>query len=112
MIGLADSYSAIGQYNEAIDLYKTYLSKQPSDFEAQYNYALALASVGRMTDAAKEYRKAINLNSNSAEAYYGLGAAYIENDSNLARESWKKYLDLQPQGEFKSEILHRFPDLK
>jgi tetratricopeptide (TPR) repeat protein len=112
IIGLADSYSAIGQFSEAAQLYKHYLKRQPESFHAQYNYALALANSGKENQAITEYKKTINMDSNYAESYYALGALLVDKDINAARENWKRYLDLQPQGEYKSQIIHHFPDLK
>ncbi len=112
IIGLADSYSAIGQYSEASKLYKKYLGIAPDNFHAQYNLALALANMGKEAEAATEYRKAIDMNPGFAESYYGLGAVLLSRDAAQSRDAWRRYLDLQPQGEYKSEILHHFPDLK
>lgn len=112
ILGLADAYSSISQFKQALELYKKYLSSNPDNFHVQYNYASALANVGRENEAVTEYKRAIEMNPGYAESYYSLGAVLLNKDINLARSNWRKYLELQPQGEYKSEILHHFPDLK
>ncbi len=112
VLGLADSYSAIGQFSESSKLYKRYLGTYPNNFHAQYNYALALANSGQENESVNEYKKAIEINPSYAESYYALGAVLLDKDSNQTRDYWRKYLEIQPQGEYKSEILHHFPDLK
>jgi len=112
IIGLADAYSSIRQYKQAVELYKKYLTSHPEHFHVQYNYASALANMGKEDDAIIEYQRAIELNPNYADSYYALGAVLLSKDTHQARTNWRKYLELRPQGEYRSEILHHFPDLK
>jgi tetratricopeptide (TPR) repeat protein len=112
VMGLADSYAAIGQFSEAAKLYKRYLGKYADNFHAQYNYALALANTGKEAESVAEYKRAIDINPYNPDSYYALGAVLIDKDATQARDNWKRYLELQPQGEFRREILHQFPDLK
>jgi tetratricopeptide (TPR) repeat protein len=111
LLGLAESYSAIGNFNEAVDLYKRYLTSEPNDFHAQFNYASSLANIGKQKESISEYKKAIELNPHYADSYYALGMIYIDSNVYEARRNWKKYLDLSPNGQYKSEIVHYFPDL-
>ncbi|MDX1919243.1 MAG: tetratricopeptide repeat protein [Candidatus Caenarcaniphilales bacterium] len=112
IIGLADSYSSIGQYSEAITLYEKYLETNSSELHARYNYASALANIGKETKAIEEFKKASNIDPSYGDTYYSLGALLLNRDASAARVYWQKYLDLEPQGEYKSDILHHFPDLK
>jgi len=111
IMGLADSYAGIGQYDRAGNLYVKALSLQSNNFQAQFNYAGTLANLQKDEQAIEAYKKAINLNPNYAETYYALGLILFDKDLNLAKTYWKKYLEISPNGEYKSNILSKIPNL-
>jgi len=66
--GLADGYyglaiclEAKGKPEEAIDLYREALERNPSHEAAHYNLGYALASMGRFRDALPHFQKASRL---------------------------------------------------
>lgn len=112
LIGLADAYSSIGQYSEAVNLYEKYLDTNSSELHARYNYASALANLGKEAKSIEEFKRVSSIDPTYADTYYSLGALLLNRDSLAARNYWQKYLDLEPQGEYKADIIHHFPDLK
>ncbi|MDJ0625930.1 MAG: tetratricopeptide repeat protein [Candidatus Caenarcaniphilales bacterium] len=111
LIGLADCYSAIGQFEESSKLYKKVLTIDSLNFHAQYNYASSLANQGEETMAITEYKKAIVLNATYVDSYYALGSILLNKDVEKARYYWRKYVELAPEGEYINDIFHHFPDL-
>jgi tetratricopeptide (TPR) repeat protein len=73
-----------GQYQQAIEAYKTAVRLKPDYPDASYNLGMAYSSLGQFKEAIEAYKTAIRIKPDHESAYYNLGHAY----SNL-----KKYDD-------------------
>lgn len=62
----------MGEHLPALDIYETVLINYPRQAQPQLNYGHTLKTVGRLNDAIKAYRKAIELSPNMGEAYWSL----------------------------------------
>ncbi|MDR2729038.1 MAG: tetratricopeptide repeat protein [Chitinispirillales bacterium] len=65
-----------GAFDQAVTQFKKIVSREPRNFEAQYNLAFAYLGWGRHSTAVEEFRKAINLRPNSSHAWGNLAIAY------------------------------------
>jgi Flp pilus assembly protein TadD len=64
--------SAIGEYDEAIDIYSAVLAEYPKQAKAWMSYGHALKTAGRQDDCIAAYRKSIELMPGLGEAYWSL----------------------------------------
>ena len=62
-----------GNITEATKYYKQLISQECNDQRVFSNYGVILQGLGKLQDAEKLYRKAIELNPNFAQAYSNLG---------------------------------------
>lgn len=62
----------MGEHLPALDIYETILVNYPKQAGPQLNYGHTLKTVGRLDDAIKAYRKAIDLSPSMGEAYWSL----------------------------------------
>ncbi|MGD9200789.1 MAG: tetratricopeptide repeat protein [Chitinispirillia bacterium] len=65
-----------GAYDQAVSKFRKIISRNPDEFEAQYNLGLAYLNWRRYSQAAKAFLRATDLNSRSAEAWSNLAFAY------------------------------------
>lgn len=65
-----------GAFDQAVSKFRKIISRNPNDFEAQFNLGYAYLGWQRNSAAVKELLKAIKLNSKSAEAWSSLAMAY------------------------------------
>ena len=70
---LASIYKITGRLSESLLLHKRTIELSPKDFEAHGNMANTLRVLGRLKEAEKSYRNAINIKCDFAEAYISLG---------------------------------------
>jgi Flp pilus assembly protein TadD len=86
-----------GAYNEAVTAFRKVVTREPDNFEAQFNLGFSYLGWGRYSNAATELKKALSLNSRNAEVWSNLAIAY----ENLGRSSdaagaLQKAVDLDP----------------
>jgi adenylate cyclase len=62
LMNLANSYSQIEQYDQAVYYYKELLQKQPDHFFAHLGLANTYSKMGRMEDARKEAAEVLRIN--------------------------------------------------
>ena len=67
----------IGEYVEAIDELRAYLSAEAGDATVRYDLASALLHVGRDPEAQAEFTKVLELDPRNRDALMGLGNAYL-----------------------------------
>ncbi len=72
----ANSLLANGAYDQAISKYRKIVSRDPGNFEAQFNIAIAYLNWERYSNAITEFNKAVRVNPNSGEAWSNLAYAY------------------------------------
>jgi tetratricopeptide (TPR) repeat protein len=75
---LANCRMSLGQFDKAVETYKTSLALDPNYAAAYNNLGIALARTGQPAAAVTEYQKAILLKPDFAEAHNNLGITYSE----------------------------------
>jgi tetratricopeptide (TPR) repeat protein len=74
---LANIYTRQGRYNDAISLCRHGLTAHPGKLEGYLALGRALFGMGRLTAATQSLRRAVQLDSNSTEAYRLLGEVLL-----------------------------------
>lgn len=112
LIILANLYKDLGIKEQSINTYKKILTLQSDNHLAYYNLGL-LYQENKSFDEAQNYLlKAIELNDSYAPSYYALGLSYIsQNQKEKAKELFQKYLQLDPNGEYKEKAEERLKEL-
>lgn len=110
LINLANIHYARDESAEALALYERAITLEPDVFEAHFNRGNIFHDLGRYADAQACYREALALNPTYADAHFYL-AVTLEKDgqSREAREHWRAYQRLAPQGEW-TELAREFLD--
>ncbi len=106
LILLANAFKELGINEQAINTYKKIISMQPDNNLAYFNLGLLYQQEKKPEEAQNYLLKAIELNENYAPAYYALGLSYMslgDPNNNKAKESFEKYLQLDPIGEYKDK---------
>jgi tetratricopeptide (TPR) repeat protein len=94
---LADVNSALGQYDQAAELYQRYLTLDDRAPAVLYKLALAQYRAGRSAKAIEPLRKAIVLNERLAEAHYLLAmASRSEKRFDDAMRALRRALEIDP----------------
>ena len=77
---LGYTHYALGEYAEAIRVYKEVVESQPKSYEAHYFLALAFAMSGASArdSAVEHFRQAIDLNPGSFDSHAELGRIFLE----------------------------------
>jgi tetratricopeptide (TPR) repeat protein len=75
---LAESLTASGQPEKAIDQYEAAVRKQPNNADLYEFLGEANQKVSRTDAATKAFEQALQLNPNSANALYGLGSMKVQ----------------------------------
>jgi tetratricopeptide (TPR) repeat protein len=89
---LLNTYGRTGQIDRAIDAYGRVVEGSPDDPVLRYNYGSFLLQAQRYEDAVEQLERAVELDPTAGNAYYNLGAAYM----NQAVEANEQLSDLDP----------------
>ena len=68
--------SRSGDYDGAIDAFRSALDLSPTCLECHYNLAIAYTELDRFADAELEFQSVLRLREDYAAAYYGLSNIY------------------------------------
>jgi len=91
----ANEHYSSGDYNSAILIYEKLYSINPKSYNLLVNYANALDSISKHSEAIKFYRLATKLDSKKAIAWSNLGGCYYEIDQiRKAKKSIEKALKI------------------
>jgi tetratricopeptide (TPR) repeat protein/tRNA A-37 threonylcarbamoyl transferase component Bud32 len=86
-------------YPEAVNQFKKILELEPENLEALLSLATILKEQGKLDEAIPEYEKVIALNNLDPRAYDKLGEIFEKKQElEKAKQYFKKYLDIAPQG--------------
>lgn len=85
-----------GKYQEALKNWDNLIKKYPEEASAYYNRAITNARLNDISAAEKDYRQAIKLNPNMAEALDGLSGILVSQGKD-AREYIDKSLEINPE---------------
>jgi len=120
LIGLADAHIRMGNYSRATNTLNTLLSSNPTS-TAHERLGVCLFKQRKYEDALREFKKAVELDSEDTAALNGLGVAYMtlyieggrENtfQRDQALKAWSKSLDLKPNQAAITSLVTRYSDI-
>jgi tetratricopeptide (TPR) repeat protein len=74
---LLNAYQLAGETDRALEMYATAVRNNPENKLFRYNYGSLLVQTEQFEAAAEQLRKAIEIDPEYGNAYYNLGASYI-----------------------------------
>jgi tetratricopeptide (TPR) repeat protein len=93
-IGAAEEYEDAGEFERAIEEYRSALAVMPTYPDVQYKLGLALRHVGRDDDAIEAFRRALGSNPAYVDALVALGFTLLEQERpDDARASFNQALE-------------------
>jgi tetratricopeptide (TPR) repeat protein len=92
-----NEYAQTGEFEKAIEEYKSVLKMEPEHISAFTNLGVAYYSVGRLEDAIDQYEKAIEIAPEDADIHSNLAAAYVQLGAlEKALQEYQTAVDLKP----------------
>jgi tetratricopeptide (TPR) repeat protein len=99
-VPLADAYRKQGNLQEALNVCKKGLEKNPANTNARVVLGRVYKEQGKIEDAAAELKKVLEVDPENLMAHSSLGAIYMEkNDYQAAIEEYQEILTLNPDDE-------------
>lgn len=90
-----------GQQGIAMQLYERALELRPTQPEAHYNIGYVLLQQGQASESVEHFLAAITERPEFEDAHFNLAVALEQlGKAKLAKQHWKKYLELEPHGEW------------
>ncbi|MBN1981214.1 MAG: tetratricopeptide repeat protein [Chitinivibrionales bacterium] len=87
-----------GAYDQAISKFRVVVAREPKNFEANFNLALAYLHWGKLDKAVEGFKRALQINGASSEAWANIAAAYqSEGKSSQAIDALYKAAQLNPR---------------
>ena len=83
---LLNAYSETGQDSLAIQRYATLVGSDPENPIYRYNYGSLLLQANEFDGAVEQLMMAVDLDTTYIDAYYNLGAAFINNANSVQQE--------------------------
>lgn len=97
-LNLLTALLATGQSKDAVRLSRSLACDYPDNALAQMYLGAALESAGSLKAARTSYTKALDLDLNMGDAYFGLGRVFLSlKDESAARANLERALAYQPQ---------------
>ena len=88
-----------GDYEAALTSYRLALRDQPNDPKVLQNMAIAFSKTGRLDEAIRAYRRALDLEPKLSGAHYGLGFLLLrQGDPDGAQQHLTLFLTEPPKG--------------
>ncbi|MBU1486728.1 tetratricopeptide repeat protein [bacterium] len=95
---LAHVYAMTGQNDKSLETYLALTKLAPNYAQVHYNFGVVYGKTGRIDEAISELKKAINIDSFSADAYNTLAQLYtMKKDYGQALETYDSFLDMPPK---------------
>ena len=92
---LGNALQSVGQYQQAIEHYKTTLDLSPKFSLGHFNLGTALAKTNRLPEAIEHYRQALALDPDFTSAYLYLAMVYAaDHQSSQALDTAQKGMEL------------------
>lgn len=89
-----------GDFDAAVTSYRLALREHPNDVRILLNMAIALTKVGRVEEAIRAYRRAVEIDLAASGAHYGLAFLLLKRgDTAGARKHLEAFLAHPPSGE-------------
>jgi tetratricopeptide (TPR) repeat protein len=90
-------HSALDHTDDAIRIYREYLSKWPDDVRQRYNFGNVLRDNDRIDEAIEQYRHVIRIQPDHASSYVNLATCFkSQGKFKEAVDSWQKAFALEP----------------
>lgn len=87
-----------GAFSEAVSAFRQVTSREPSNFEAQYNLGYAYLGWGRYSNAVEEFKKAMRIENRNSALWGNLAIAYEQLGKNQeAIDALYHAVQLDPQ---------------
>lgn len=110
LINLANIHYARDEIAEAQALYERAIALDADVFEAHFNLANIFHDMGRYAAAIACYRDALHLNPGYADAHFYMAVTLEKSGRSAdARQHWRAYQRLAPQGEW-ADLAKEFSD--
>jgi tetratricopeptide (TPR) repeat protein len=91
-----------GKYDEAINVLKDELVKDPNNADICYSLSLAYLNKQDYDAALDPLEKAVSLSQNNVSMRYSLAMLYEKHgDNTKAKEQWQRILELSPSDDIK-----------
>lgn len=88
-----------GDFDAAVTSYRLALRERPNDLKVLQNMAIALSKIGRVEEAIRAYRKALDVDSTLGGAHYGIAFLLIKRgDAAFAMKHLRAFLAHPPEG--------------
>jgi len=95
---LGDYYFRHGEYQKAIEEFKTAIELMPNYGDAYHNLANVYRQIGDSEEAIANYQKALSLNPNLWQSHQNLAARYFESgEFELALQELEAAIKINPQ---------------
>ena len=89
-----------GDYDAALTSYRLALRDTPNDLRVLQNMAIAFSRTGRLEEAIRAYRRALEIDPSLAGAHYGLAFLLVKRGDNAGAEKHlTAFLAQPPAGE-------------
>ena len=89
-----------GDYDAALTSYRLALRDTPNDLRVLQNMAIAFSRTGRLEEAVRAYRRALEIDPTLSGAHYGLGFLLVKRGDNAGAEKHlQAFLASPPSGE-------------
>jgi tetratricopeptide (TPR) repeat protein len=89
-----------GDYDAALTSYRLALRDTPNDLRVLQNMAIAFSRTGRLEEAVRAYRRALEIDPSLAGAHYGLAFLLLKRGDNAgALKHLRAFLAGPPSGE-------------
>lgn len=88
-----------GDFDAAVTSYRLALRERPDDLKVLQNLAIALSRIGRVEEAVRAYRKALEIDPLLSGAHYGIAFLLIKRgDPQFAMKHLRAFLAHPPEG--------------
>src|SRR5687768_7145485 len=88
-----------GDYDAALTSYRLALRDQPDDPKVLQNMAIAFSKTGRLDEAVRCYRRALDLEPKLSGAHYGIAFLPLrQGDAREAEQQLQLFLEQPPKG--------------
>jgi Flp pilus assembly protein TadD len=88
-----------GDFDAAVTSYRLALRERPNDLKILQNMAIALTKIGRVEEAVRAYRKALEIDPSLSGSHYGLAFLLIKRgDATGAIKHLSAFLAHPPEG--------------
>jgi serine/threonine protein kinase/tetratricopeptide (TPR) repeat protein len=102
-------HSALDHTDDAIRIYREYLSKWPDDVRQRYNFGNVLRDNDRIDEAIEQYRHAIRIQPDNASSYVNLATCYkSQGKYKEAVDSWQKAFAIEPTWVTSGNLNHEY----